>query len=63
MFRVTIFEVVFFASVSLLAMPKLFAADTPFKKLRVGYPSHSASMYPVYVTKPSYLRNMGSTAS
>jgi ABC-type nitrate/sulfonate/bicarbonate transport system substrate-binding protein len=43
------------ASVSLLAMPRLFAADTPLKKLRIGYPSHSASMYPIYVTKEAKL--------
>src|SRR5678815_424930 len=47
--------VLFLAGVSLLSMPKLFAADVPLKKLRVGYPSHSASMYPIYVTKEAKL--------
>jgi NitT/TauT family transport system substrate-binding protein len=31
------------------------AADGPLKKLRAGYPSHSASMYPIYVTKEARL--------
>lgn len=36
------------------ATPSAGAADA-LKKLRVGYPSHSASMYPVYVTKEAKL--------
>jgi NitT/TauT family transport system substrate-binding protein len=55
MFSVRIFAVVFLASVSLFLMPTGFAADAPLKKLRVGYPSHSASMYPIYVTKEAKL--------
>ena len=39
----------------LLATPRLDAADTALKKLRIGYPSHSASMYPIYVTKEAKL--------
>jgi NitT/TauT family transport system substrate-binding protein len=31
------------------------AGDAPLKKLRAGYPSHSASMYPIYVTKEARL--------
>jgi NitT/TauT family transport system substrate-binding protein len=34
---------------------RLSAADLPLKKLRAGYPSHSASMYPIYVTKEAKL--------
>ena len=55
MFRARILAVVFLAGFSLLSMPTLFAADAPLKKLRVGYPSHSASMYPIYVTKEAKL--------
>jgi NitT/TauT family transport system substrate-binding protein len=47
--------VLFVVGVSLLSMPTSFAADVPPKKLRVGYPSHSASMYPIYVTKEAKL--------
>ncbi|HYQ98375.1 MAG TPA: ABC transporter substrate-binding protein, partial [Candidatus Nitrosocosmicus sp.] len=39
----------------LLDTPRLDAADTALKKLRIGYPSHSASMYPIYVTKEAKL--------
>jgi NitT/TauT family transport system substrate-binding protein len=55
MFSVTIFAVVLIASVSLPSTPNLFAADPPLKKIRVGYPSHSASMYPIYVTREAQL--------
>jgi NitT/TauT family transport system substrate-binding protein len=37
-----------------LSMPTANAADA-LRTLRVGYPSHSASMYPVYVTKEAKL--------
>ena len=36
-------------------VPHTPGADAPLKKLRVGYPSHSASMYPIYVTKEAKL--------
>jgi NitT/TauT family transport system substrate-binding protein len=36
-------------------VPPTLGADAPLKKLRVGYPSHSASMYPIYVTKEAKL--------
>ena len=39
----------------LIAKPGLDAGDAPAKKLRIGYPSHSASMYPIYVTKEAKL--------
>jgi NitT/TauT family transport system substrate-binding protein len=39
----------------LIATPRLDAADASLKKLRIGYPSHSASMYPIYVTKEAKL--------
>jgi NitT/TauT family transport system substrate-binding protein len=55
MFSVIIFAVVLIASVSLPSTPNLFAADPPLKKIRVGYPSHSASMYPIYVTREAQL--------
>jgi NitT/TauT family transport system substrate-binding protein len=55
MFSVIIFAVVFIASVSLPSTPNLFAADPPLRKIRVGYPSHSASMYPIYVTREAQL--------
>ncbi len=38
-----------------LIAPRLDAADAALKKLRIGYPSHSASMYPIYVTKEAKL--------
>ena len=43
------------ASPFLFTLPRLNAADAPLKKLRIGYPSHSASMYPIYVTKEAKL--------
>ena len=55
MFSVRIPAVLFLAGASLFSMPNLLAADAPLKKLRVGYPSHSASMYPIYVTKEAKL--------
>jgi len=55
MFSLKIRAIVFLAGIFLLSMPKLFAADASLKKLRVGYPSHSASMYPIYVTKEAKL--------
>src|SRR5688572_31655032 len=39
----------------LIATTRLDAADAALKKLRIGYPSHSASMYPIYVTKEAKL--------
>ena len=55
MFSLRMPAVLFVVGVSLLSMPRSFAADVPLKKLRVGYPSHSASMYPIYVTKEAKL--------
>jgi hypothetical protein len=55
MFSVRMRAVLFFTGAFLLPTPKLFGADAPLKKLRVGYPSHSASMYPIYVTKEANL--------
>jgi NitT/TauT family transport system substrate-binding protein len=45
----------FAAGLFILATSSANAADAPLKKLRVGYPSHSASMYPIYVTKEAGL--------
>ena len=39
----------------LIGTATLDAADAALKKLRIGYPSHSASMYPIYVTKEAKL--------
>src|ERR1700741_2625300 len=38
-----------------VAAGDLFAADGLGRKLHVGYPSNSASMYPLYVTKEAKL--------
>jgi NitT/TauT family transport system substrate-binding protein len=55
MLSVKMRAVLFFVSASLFSTPNLFGADAPLRKLRVGYPSHSASMYPIYVTKEAKL--------
>lgn len=39
----------------LCSISSLEAADVALKKIGVGYPSHSASMYPLYVTKEAGL--------
>ena len=46
---------IFAAGQLCFGVPHTPGADAPLKKLRVGYPSHSASMYPIYVTKEAKL--------
>jgi NitT/TauT family transport system substrate-binding protein len=56
MFTARIFAALLLAAGPVLLPPTgLNAAEAPLKKLRVGYPSHSASMYPIYVTKEAGL--------
>lgn len=42
-------------SVLLFGLSVLYAGEATHRKIRVGYPSHSASMYPVYATKEGRL--------
>jgi NitT/TauT family transport system substrate-binding protein len=51
----TIVALLVTAAALLLPVSRPNSADAQLKKLRIGYPSHSASMYPIYVTKEARL--------